>query len=88
MEQFERDHKLMILDNERLQDLADNQKKLAAASAKYQEARLKYEAQVSIWEEEKHRFKAEEALIQAVYAKKRAEIFLDYDKEHGFGKKA
>lgn len=86
MEQFERDHKLMLLDNERLQDLAENQKKLTAASAKYQEARLKFESQVSIWEAERQRFKEEEALIKAVYAKKRAEIVLEFDREHGFSK--
>ena len=77
----------MILDNERLQDMAENQKKLTAASAKYQEARLRFESQVSVWESEKQRFKEEEALIKAVYAKKRAEIFLEFDKEHGFNQK-
>jgi len=84
MEQFERDHKLMLLDNEKLQDMLENQKKLTKAAAKYEEARLKFEAQRSIWESEKQRFKEEEALIKAVYAKKRAEIVLTFDREHGF----
>ena len=76
----------MLLKQDRNEALAETMKKAAQAKRKYEEARLKFQAAASEYEKTMADCRADEACAQAIFAKKMADINLQFDKEHGFSR--